>query len=173
MVVAERLKYADDIDDTGDFPLKLGLHWRAKKQAELYRVLARGTMLITGERGSGKDLFGSCTAFLNKYYFGRRILMDEPPKRAFGEYTPFDAKVMMSEIRKMAKAAGVEGIENTADQAEYDEFVGDATEKWAMEGEGYSLLKGSVVYLRELKRYCYKRNPHNKYNKFIGSLNRR
>ena len=79
--------------------------------------------------------------------------------------------VMMSEIRKMAKLAGVEGIENTADQAEYDEFVGDATEKWAMEGEGYSLLKGSVVYLRELKRYCYKRNPHNKYNKFIGSLN--
>lgn len=176
MVVAmekpKRLVFADEHDGMDDFPLREGLRWRSRKQAnEIYRPIARGTMLVTGERGSGKDLFAFSTAFLNKYYFGRRILFDTPPRQAFGDYVPFDAGVMMREINKMAKASGVEGITATNDQNEYEEFIEEAVKDWALEGEGYVLLKNSVLYLSELKRYCYKRNPHNKFNKFIGSIN--
>jgi len=175
MVVAEkpkRLIFADEHSEMNDWPLRAGLGWRSRKQAnEIYRPIARGTMLVTGDRGSGKDLFAFSTAYLNKYYFGRRVLLDTPPKQAFGDYIPFDAGVMMQEINKMAKAAGVEGITASNDRKEYDEFIEEATKDWALEGEGYVLLKDSVLYLSELKRYCYKRNPHNKFNKFIGSIN--
>jgi len=165
------LRFADDDDEMEDFPLREGLTYRARKFADLLRTISRGTMLVTGEIGGGKDLFLVSTAYLFKYLMGRRILLDFLPKRAFGEYTLFNAQVMMQEINKMAKAAGVEGIVDTKDQSEYDQFIEEETEKWALEGEGMILLKGAVVVLQELKRYCYKRNPHNRYNKFIGSLN--
>ena len=128
-------------------------------------------MGVFGERGSGKDLFGVAISYLMKYYFGRRVLLDFLPKAAFGEYTLFDAAAVMREINKMAKAAGVQGIEKSGDHQEYDEFIGDATPRWALEGEGNTLFKGAVWYLSELKRYCYKRNPGNKFNKFVGSIN--
>lgn len=171
MVVAEKLRFADDLDEMGDFPLRPELGWRARKESELYRAIARGTMLVTGERGSGKDLFGVSTDYMMKYYFGRPVLLDFLPKKAFGKYTLFNSKVMMSEIKKMAKAAGVTGIETAEDPKEYDQFVEEATVNWALEGEGFSLLKNAVLHLSELKRYCYKRKPHNKFNQFVGALN--
>ena len=166
-----KLRFVDDIDDMGDFPLRPDLGWRARKESEIYRTIARGTMLVSGERGSGKDLFGTSTDYMMKYYFGRPILLDFLPKRAFGEYKLFDANVMMREIKKMAKKTGVEGIENAEDQKEYDAWLDEATRDWAIEGEGYDLLKNSVLHLSELKRYCYKRKPHNKFNQFVGALN--
>ncbi len=169
MVVATR--YVDDVDGMEDFPLREGLSWRRRKEAEIYRTFARGTMGVFGDRGSGKDLFAVSTAWLNKYYFGRRVLLDFLPKKAFGEYVLFDAAAMMREINKMAKAAGVEGIDEAGDKKEYDQFIEETTTKWVLEDEGYVLFKGAVWYLSELKRYCNKRNPHNKFNKFVGSIN--
>lgn len=167
----EKLRYADDTDNMRDWELRPGLTWKARRDAEVIRSMSRGTMLVYGDRGGGKDLFGIGVDYLNKYYFGRPVLLDFMPKRAFGEYTPFDAGVMMQEIRKMAKVAGVTGIEETKDQKEYDEFIEEAVRGWALEGEGTVLLKNAVLHLSELKRYCYKRNPHNRFNKFVGSLN--
>jgi len=168
---AKKLRFVDDTDDMGDFPLRPGLNWRARKESEIYRTIARGTMLVSGERGSGKDLFAVSTAYMMKYYFNRPILLDFLPKRAFGPYSLFDANIMMREIRKMAKKTGVEGIENAVDRDEYEEWVGEATRDWALEGEGYDLLRNAVLVLSELKRYCPKREPHRKVNKFIGALN--
>lgn len=167
----QKLRFVDDVDEMGDFPLRPELGWRARKESEIYRTIARGTMLVSGERGSGKDLFGVSTDYMMKYYFGRPILLDFLPKKAFGAYSLFDANVMMREIRKMAKKTGVEGIEDTKDTNEYDEWVGDAARNWALEGEGYDLLKNAVLHLSELKRYCPKREPHRKVNKFVGALN--
>lgn len=164
-------KFAEDRDTMQDWAWREHLPWRRRKEAQIYHSISRGTMGVFGPPGGGKDLFGVSTAWLNKYYFGRRILLDFLPKRPFGEYTLFDGRVMMQEINKMAKASGVEGIEASADQQEYDQFVGSATEKWALEGEGYVLLQGAVLYLSELKRYCYKRQPHNRFNKFVGAIN--
>ena len=169
--VADKLKFADDTDDMQDFPLREGLSWRLRRDAEIIRSIGRGTMLIHGDRGSGKDLFGIAVDYMNKYYFNRPILLDFLPKKAFGEYTLFNAQVMMQEINKMAKQAGVEGITETKDQKEYDEFIEEAVVDWALEGVGYVLFKGAVIHLSELKRYCHNRNPMNRFNKFVGSLN--
>ena len=169
--VADKLRFADDADDMDDFPLREGLSWRARRDADVLRQISRGTMFIGGDRGSGKDLFGIAVDYMNKYYFGRPILVDFLPKRAFGEYKLFNAQVMMQEINKMAKEAGVEGITETKDQKEYDEFIEEAVADWALEGQGQTLLQNAVIHLSELKRYCYKRNPHNRFNKFVGSLN--
>ena len=169
-------RYADDLDDLDDFPLREGLGWKARKEADLLRTIARGVMLITEPPGSGKDLFASSLCALNKYYFGRRILLDFIPKRAFdeidggGKYVLFNAKVMIQEINKMAKASGVEGIETSDDPKEDRDFIKEATAEWVL-GEGGILFKNAILYMHELKRYCYNRNPHARINKFISSLN--
>lgn len=169
--VVGELEYADEIDDLEDFRLREDLDWRERRLAEHLRTISRGVMLVTGDPGSGKDLFGMAFSARQKYFFNRRTLLDFLPKKAYGEYVPFNARVMMTEINKMAKLSGVEGIAETKDQTEYDEFVEQATVHWVLEGEGEALLKNSLLYLSELKRYCYNRNPHNRFNKFIGSIN--
>lgn len=169
MVVANELKYVDELEDLDDFPLRNGLSYKARREAEFLYTIARGVMLITGQPGSGKDLFGIGLSAMNKYYFNRKILLDFIPKRAFGEYTLFNARVMMDEINKMARQAGVEGFEEGKDNKEKEDIAEDLGKKW-VENEGETILKGSVLYLSELKRYCYNRNPHNPFNKFIGSI---
>lgn len=166
-MVTKELEFADDVE-LEDFPTREGLGYRERKEAEFLRTMARGVMLITGPPGSGKDLFGSSVAWLNKYYFGRRILLDFIPKRPFGKYTLFNAKVMMQEINKMAKAAGTDVIADAKNGLD-DKAVDDIAKRW-VEEQGETLLKGAVLYLSELKRYCYNRNPHNPFNKFIGSI---
>lgn len=168
MVTAERLEYEEDIEGLSDFPVRPDLNYKNRKEAEFLKTIARGVMLVTGPPGSGKDLLGASLTWLNKYYFGRRILLDFIPKRAFGEYTLFNAKVMMEEINKMAKLAGVDYITESNGEKQAI-FVEDISKKW-VEQQGEALLKGSVLYLSELKRYCYNRNPHNPFNKFIGSI---
>lgn len=165
-----QIQFAEELDEMEDFPLRSGLDWRSKKEAEFLRTIARGVMLVTGQPGSGKDLFGISVSSLNKYYFNRRILLDFTPRKAFGQYTLFNAKVMMQEINKMAKMAGTENYLTSKDEKEKDGITEELGKKW-VEGEGEALLKGSILYLSELKRYCYNRNPHNPFNKFIGSIN--
>jgi len=163
------LIFADEQESFDDFPLREGLTWRERKEAETLYSIARGVMLVTGQPGSGKDLFGVSLSAMNKYYFNRRILLDFAPYRAFGEYVLFDAQFMMREINKMAIASKVEKIAESNDEKEISDFVGESSKKW-VENEGELLLKGSILYLSELKRYCYNRRPHNPFNKFIGSI---
>lgn len=170
-MVSETLEFVED-QALDDFPIREGLSYKERKEAEFLRTIARGVMLVTGQPGSGKDLYAGSLSWLQKYYFGRRILLDFIPKRAFGEYTLFNAKVMMKEINKMAKEAGTEDI--TEDRyfkgsEKQSQAVDDYSKKW-VEEQGETLLKGAVLYLSELKRYCYNRNPHNPFNKFIGSI---
>lgn len=176
MVIAEE-RYAEEVDGLDDFPIREGLGWRQRRAVRELLTISRGVMLVYGDPGGGKDLFGTSFCATEKYYFNRRCLLDFRPCRAFdeidggGKYVLFNGERMMFEINKMAKAAKVEQIENSADPKEQDEFITETTRKWATEGEGETLLKGSILYLSELKRYCYNRNPHNKFNKFIGSIN--
>lgn len=174
-VIAES-RYAEEVDMTADFPMREGLGWKARKELRELRTISRGVMLVYGDAGQGKDLFGISLCARFKYFFNRRILLDFLPYKAFdeidggGDYVLFNAERMMLEINKMAKAARVENIDQSVDPKEQNEFITEATKKWATEGEGEILLRGAVLYLSELKRYCYNRNPHNKFNKFIGSL---
>lgn len=143
--------------------------WAQKKEIELYKTLYRGVMLVTGKPRSGKDLFGVTFSYLNKLYFGRPVLLDFKPKRLFGNYIPFDPQTMIKEINKMAKKANFvsDNVETPMDKKEADYFV-DYTFEWLNTNE--TLFKNAILYLSELKRYCYNRNPMSRMNKFIGSL---
>lgn len=165
----DHLLFAEEVDEDDDFIIRDDLSYRDKKEAEFLYSISRGVMLVTGKAGSGKDLFGISVCAENKYFFNRRILLDFIPKRPFGEYTLFNGQVMMREINKMAKLAGVEHIDESADKKEQSEFLEEASKHW-VENEGEVLLRRGVLYLQELKRYCYNRTPHNPFNKFIGAI---
>lgn len=162
--IENKCEFDEDIDVIEILQPRDGLTLREEKEAGFLRTIGKGVMLVTGKPGSGKDLFATSISYLNKYYFNRRILLDFRPKETFGEYTLFNAAVMMQEIDKMAKAAKTEGA--TVDET--DKLVQTASEKYIEQNE--ILFRGAILYLSELKRYCYNRNPHNPVNKFIGSL---
>lgn len=175
MVVTERElpdAYYDetDLEDLYKIPVVLeNPTWAQKKEIELFKTLYRGVMLVTGKPRSGKDLYGVLFCLLMKLYFGRPILLDFKPKRLFGEYIPFDPQVMIQEINKMAKQAKFisDNTEAPMTKAEEDYFA-NHTQDWLNNHE--TLFKNAILYLSELKRYCYNRNPMSRMNKFIGSL---
>ena len=143
--------------------------WAQKKEIELYKTLYRGVMLVTGKPRSGKDLYGVTFSYLNKLYFGRPVLLDFKPKRLFGDYIPFYPQTMIQEINKMARSAKFvsDNLETPMEKAEADYFE-NHTQDWLNKNE--TLFKNAILYLSELKRYCYNRNPMSRMNKFIGSL---
>lgn len=162
--VENKYEFDEDVDIVEILQPRDGLTWKEQKEAKFLCSIGKGVMLVTGKPGSGKDLFATSISYLNKYYFNRRVMLDFRPKETFGEYTLFNAAVMMKEIDKMAKAAKTEGA--TDDEA--DKLVQSAGEKYIESNE--TLFRGAILYLSELKRYCYNRNAHNPVNKFIGSL---
>jgi hypothetical protein len=178
MPVAER-KLPDIFYDDGnlgnlyDIPVVLPNPTREeRREIRFLKSIYRGVMFVTGKARQGKDLFVMTLGKLNKRYFGRRILLDVKPRRLFGEYTYFNPRIMMMEINKMARLSGV-GEVDEADLdkplrgKQEDEFVKAAYE-WIDKNE--VMFKGALVYLSELRRYCYNRNPHNRVNKFVGAL---
>jgi hypothetical protein len=176
MVVAERLRFADDdaTEEWRDFSiheeLVNGLSYNARKQLELVKTIARGFMLVTGEVGGGKDLFTIFIASIFKYFFGRKVILDFLPTRLFGDYTLMDAPTIIRKIRDIAKLYRVEGIEDSKDRGELAQFMEEATIRWLLEGEGYDIFNGSVYVVSELKKVAYNRNPMARTNKFMGSL---
>jgi len=159
-----------DLDDLYHIPVVFeNPTWAQKKEIELYKTLYRGVMLVTGKPRSGKDLFGVTFTYLNKLFFGRPVLLDFKPKRLFDNYIPFYPQTMIQEINKMARQAKFVS-DNTETPMSKDEasYFEDHTQEWLDRNE--TLFKGAILYLSELKRYCYNRNPMSRMNKFIGSL---
>lgn len=160
-----------DLDGLYEIPIALETPTRLqKKEIEFLKTIYRGVMLVTGKPRSGKDLFAVSLCKLNKYYFRRPILLDFKPKRLFGEYRYFSPVMMVQEINKMAKMAAVDMQESLEEKlSKKDENIfADATKEWMQGNE--VMFQGAILYLSELKRYCYNRNPHSRMNKFIGSL---
>lgn len=166
-------KYYDDSDSVGinDIPITLTNPTRAeRREIKFLKTIYKGVMFVTGGPGQGKDLFGVVLSYLMKRYFNRRVLLDFKPKRLFGEYTYFNPQLMMSEISKMARLSGVEGVDvdKPLSDAQAKVFT-EAAKEWI--DDNVLLFQNAVVYFSELKRYCYKRNPSNRINKFVGALN--
>lgn len=163
-------KYYDDSEFTGleDIPVVLPNPNRdERREIRLFKSIYKGTMFVTGGARQGKDLFVYTLLYLMKRYFGRRVLLDVRPKRLFGEYVYFNPAVMMAEINKMAHLSGVEGMDKPLDEKQGRIFT-EAALEWV--DKNTVLFQNAVVYFSELRRYCYKRNPSNRINKFIGAL---
>ena len=164
--------YYDDahLEDLYNIPVVLdNPTWRQQKEIELYKTLYRGIMLVSGKPRSGKDLFGVSFSSLNKLYFGRPILLDFKPKRLFGDYIPFDPDLFIHEINKTARQTKFvsDDTETRMTEKESDYFTNHSQE-WLNNNE--SLFKNAILYLSELRRYCYSRNPMSRMNKFVGGL---
>lgn len=176
MTVLEKLKFADDEagEEWADFSIKeelvARLSYNGRKLLSLLETIARGWMLVTGEVGGGKDLFTVSTASIFKHFYGRRVILDFLPARAFGDYTLMDAPTIIRRVRNIAKAYHVEGIEDSQDKGELAQFMEEATIRWLLEGEGYEIFNGSVYVVSEGKKVVYNRNPMARTNKFMGSL---
>jgi hypothetical protein len=169
-ILRAKPRFADEEDDTHDFPIRGDLTWRAKKLVDQLSTIARGFMLINGENGGGKDLFAVSTSAIFKYCFGRRVILDFLPCETFGEYVLLDVSTILEIVEGIAKSYKVQGIEKSADSKELAQFMQEAIVKWLLEGEGYDIFKGAVFYISELKKVAYNRNPMSRTNKFIGTL---
>jgi len=178
MQVTGRNREIDDnlFDDTAGYEDETGVKVATnlteieRKQAiVLYRLFNElwGVCLVTGDPGTGKDLFGNYLSYKIKRCFPwKRILRDERPRKLFGAYAGlFNEDTLAKDLAQMtliAKGMKKEGVDKALDAAADD---------WA-DGAGKVLLKNSLLYLTEFWRYCYNRNPHNPMNKTMGAIHK-
>ncbi len=161
---------SEGYDDETGVKLAPGLTTTEQKQAvQLYRLFNElwGVCLVTGDPGTGKDLFGNYLAWKIKRYFPwKRILRDEKPRKLFGPYAGlFNETILIKDLAAMSRiAAGVKATE-------IDGKLEKAADDWVA-GAGEVLLKNSLLYLTEFCKYCYNREPHNPMNKTMGAIHK-
>lgn len=185
---------ADMYDETpeagadGLYGLELneGLTLEEQAKASKYALMSRGHMLVTGQPGSGKGVFGTSLAWTNRRLFrGKKVFLDFKPRALFdlgqdsNRYHLFNSEFMQNEIKKMAIQSGTEKIldENIASKNKKvsvkdktkSEGLSLLAKEWRKKNE--VLLRSGVLALDEFKRYCYNREPFSIENKVIGSLN--
>lgn len=124
-----------------------------------------GIMLVKGDPGLGKDMFGNYLQYnIKKWFPWKRIMRDEKPRRLFGKYTGlFNEEVIYSDLENMkAIAKGAKG-------AEWSGVMDKVADDW-VRGAGEVLLKNAHLYLTEYWRYCYNREAHSPMNKTMGAI---
>lgn len=138
--------------------------YRARQLYNLFNGLW-GVAITVGEPGSGKDTFGNyITNRMGTYFPWKRLLRDERPRELFGLYAGlFNEEVLHEDLAKMREVAI--GLRAT----EHDKALEKAADTWVTK-KGVVLLKNSILYLTELWRYCYSREPHNPMNKTMGGI---
>ena len=154
------VRLADDLSDI-----------ERQQAISLYRLFNElwGLAIIVGDPGTGKDTFGNYITYKLKQYFPwKRFLRDEKPRKLFGPYAGlFNEDVIQSDLAKMRSIA--QGDKKKGDDV--DSSLDAAADSW-VQGAGSVLLKGSVLYLTEYWRYCYRREPHAPMNKTMGAIHK-
>jgi hypothetical protein len=140
-----------------------------RREIRYLKSIYWGVMFVEAKVGQGKDLFVFTLSYQGKRYFGRPIVLDTRPRKLFGFYHYMNPQIMVREINKMAKKAGIEGVDVKAPLKGKEEQAFDEVARGWL-GENEVMFQNAVVYLSELGRYCPRRNPHNRVNRFIGSL---
>jgi len=151
----------------------------ARQAVVLYRLFNElwGICIVTGDPGTGKDLFGNYIQYkIKKYFPWKRIVRDEKPRELFGEYDAlFDEQVIVESLKNMMRIAKGSGDEDEEDEESTGKAASakldSATVNW-VKGEGEVLLQNSVTYLTEFWRYVYNREPHNPMNKTMGAIHK-
>ena len=144
--------------------------------APRYALLSRGVMIVHGNPGCGKGVFGAYIAWkLRRFFKDKKVLLDYKPRRVFdysydaNRYTLFDADFMMREIGKMA--AKVDGKKVEADEKlEGDELKSfdKLAKDWRLKNE--IMFMNAIWEMDELKRYLHNRNPHNRLGKMSSNV---
>ena len=157
-------------DDETGVRIATGLSPEEMQQAVvLYRLFNElwGLCVVSGDPGTGKDLFSNYLTYKLKQFFPwKRLLRDEKPRKIFGKYEGlFNEEVLRNDLATMR------GIAQGRSMAERNEVLEKAADDWVA-GAGEVLLKNSILYLTELWRYCYNREPHNPMNKTMGAIHK-
>ncbi len=167
-----------DYTGDGDELYKDGLRpllaeWEIDDAMKMKRFI-RGVMLVLGDPGSGKGLFGNTVAWkIKRYFAGRKALLDYKPRPAFGLYLPFDEEFLHNELGKMAEFSKVKGeLPNEIDRKDKKRIdtVKGVAEKWVTSKEAEVYLSNSVLVLEEFKRYMHNRRPMNPMGITIGHI---
>jgi hypothetical protein len=157
-------------DDETGIKMAEGLTAEERAQAvRYYRMFNElwGVMVVLGDPGTGKDLFGNYLSWkLKRFFPWKRILRDEKPRALYGNYGGlFNESIIQSDLEKMRKiATGVSAVK-------VDDMMEKAADDW-IQGAGEVMLKNSVLYLTEFWRYCYNREPHAPMNKTMGAIHK-
>lgn len=154
------VRLADDLTDD-----------ERKQAVSLYRLFNElwGLCIVVGDPGTGKDTFGNYITWkLKRFFPWKRILRDEKPRPLYGAYGGlFNESVIQSDLAKMRQIA--QGQKKKGDDT--DAALEAVADKW-VQGAGEVMLKGSVLYLTEYWRYCYRREPHAPMNKTMGAIHK-
>jgi len=157
--------YSEVSDDIYGDRLREGLTEHEVEVALRVKRFLRGVMLVTGEPGSGKGLFGHVVAWIIKTYWqGRRALLDHKPRPAFGPYLPFDEDFLHEEFGKLAEMSKFKGElpkEIDPEDKERIKKVSKIAADWIRSERGRLYLQGAVLLLEEFKRYLHNRRPMN------------
>lgn len=167
----------DDTTAKGDiYELELnpGLSPQLLKLANRLKRMTRGVMIVTGMVGAGKDLFGNRTSWLLKTIFkGKKVFRDEPPRRLYGAYEPFDEMTVMKEFAQVAQEIRFEvPKEIHRYDVEAVKKVADLSNQW-MSRVGERILTNSVLYLTEFHRYMHNRRAFSPMGILIGKIIKR
>lgn len=123
-----------------------------------------GVMLVTAPPRSGKDTWANYLAWLCKrYYKNVRVIRDDHPQPAFGEYTYWDDNFLRADLQRMravAKAENSTGMDAKA-----------LSEKWIAD-KGEVMMKHAVVLFTEAWQKMSNRSPHDPVNRALGGLNK-
>lgn len=156
-----------DLVEQGQIKLAEGLTDWEYEDADLLLPFTKGVMIITGDPGSGKDLFGNVIAWKMKRYFGKEVMRDEPPRRLFGPYIPFDRNTINEDLSEMAEISA----SKDTNKAKYTRMTMLANE-W-LDFKGNELLRDKVMYITEFSSWMYNRASLSPINIFMGQILRR
>ncbi len=129
-----------------------------------------GIMLVTGPPRAGKGLFSTVLAYWIKRFFkGKRILMDNHPRKAFGHYTLFNEDVITSDISKMREVSDVDLSEKEKGVKDKANKLEAVASQWTTE-RGDVMLKNAIWQADEFWRYMDKRIPGSIMNRVTGGI---
>jgi hypothetical protein len=155
-------------DDETGIKFAEGLSSADTRQATLlYRLFNElmGVCIVKGDPGAGKDTFGNWLQYdLKRFFPQKKMWRDEKPRKLFGKYEGlFNEEVLADDLGRMKALASGKNITQMRGVLE------QAADKWVSE-KGEVMLKNSIVYLTELWRYCYYRDPMDPMNITMGGL---
>ena len=144
--------------------------WQYEEAIRYYALFKElwGLVVISGERGNGKDLLLNYLSWVIYRSFDKKLLRDEKPRELFGLYDGiFNEEVLSDQINKMNAEA--KGLKNWTEK---DELISRLADDYVMSKEAQDLFSNSILALTEYWKYVYKREPHKPMNKTMGAIHK-
>lgn len=153
----------DESGDNSDFKLMPNLTDEEIDDALFWKDHARGLMLVLGEEGSGKTMFGHMLAYKMNKYFGLTLVSDTRPRKLFGRYVPFSEAFLVEQSDRMWEVATGQIKEDKLRDPDLPLVRPHITPdgKW-VSSRGDVLIQRSVLLLDEFgSKYMNRREPNN------------